>query len=56
MEKRTGITIKGKSEPITVYSLFEDHSKLARTSLCPKCQSALPADVKFCGTCGYQQF
>jgi adenylate cyclase len=53
MEKRTGIKIKGKEEPITVYALYDS---LSRPALCPECSGALPPEMKFCGSCGYKQF
>lgn len=49
-EKRTGITIKGKAAPITVYSIFE-----AEEEVCPQCSNPLPAVAKFCGSCGFKR-
>ena len=53
-EERQGIVIKGKSEPITVYSLSRIRNY--EEGPCPKCGTIVFEGVKFCGKCGFRRF
>lgn len=52
-EKRDGVMIKGKAEPITVYAIYK--SVAVAAEVCPQCSGHLPAVAKFCGSCGYRK-
>jgi adenylate cyclase len=52
-EKRTGLVIKGKAEPITAYAISSSLSSVAET--CPSCNAPLPSSARFCGSCGYRR-
>jgi class 3 adenylate cyclase len=53
-EERQGIRVKGKSEPITVYSL--SRVRTYEEGPCPKCGTTVLEGVKFCGKCGFRRY
>jgi len=54
VEERAGITVKGKSEVMTVYALSKEIHFEAGP--CPKCGNYLQEGTKFCGKCGYRRY
>jgi len=53
-EKKTGLVIKGKAEPITAYAISSSPTTSAAET-CPSCSAPLPASARFCGSCGYRR-
>ena len=52
INKISDVSIKGKAEPINVYSITE---VLPGLGVCPQCGKDLPVKARFCGSCGYRQ-
>ncbi|MBF0500409.1 MAG: hypothetical protein HQM09_09765 [Candidatus Riflebacteria bacterium] len=51
-ETRSGIRLKGRSEPVTTHSLWLDDKHKA--ILCPNCGQALSPSGQFCSICGFR--
>lgn len=48
---KQGIKVKGKSEPITVFSIMDVQPRIIK---CPVCQASIGNQKRFCGKCGHQ--
>lgn len=54
VEPRHGVQIKGKSQPMTVFSIARTAADL-KAGPCPKCTAPLLEGARFCGKCGFRR-